>query len=122
MNPQQPERHPMHNMQSPRADDSAIEAEIKAKGLTAPRVTPQDLAKNIEQVEYVKHTSAGGQVLRWCVLTASNGFAVTGRPSVAVSPENDDAAIGEKVAFENAKSELWPLMGYALKQRLHEGA
>lgn len=99
--------------------DQAIENEIQAKGLTAPRVTPGDMAANIAHIEVVKHISRSGQVLRWAVLTTRNGFAVTGRPSASVSPENDDAAIGERVAIENAKQELWPLMGYELKQRLH---
>jgi hypothetical protein len=109
----------MHNVQSPRTDDSAIEQEIQAKGLTAPRLSPADLEANISFIEYVKHVSASGQILRWAVITTKNGFAVTGRPSASVSPANDDAAIGEKVALANAKSELWPLMGYALKEKLH---
>jgi ribosomal protein S5 len=108
----------MHNITSPRTDDSAIEQEIKAKGLTAPRVTPYDINDNIIDIEYVKHVSRGGQVLRWAVLTVRNGYAVVGNPSVAVSPENDDAEIGQKVAFENSKNQLWPLMGYALKEKL----
>lgn len=109
---------PMHDVQSPRTDDSAIEQEIRQKGLTAPRITPADLDANMKNVEFVHFVSHSGQVLRWAVITASNGFAVTGRPSVAVSPENDDREIGEKVAFENAKSELWPLMGYELRSKL----
>ncbi len=109
----------MHHIQSPRTDDNAIEQEIQAKGLTAPRVTPADIAAEIKHVDYVQHTSRSGQVLRWAVITTKNGFAVTGRPSASVSPENDDAAIGEKVAFENAKQELWPLLGYSLKERLY---
>lgn len=100
--------------------DTAIEAEIQASGLTAPRLTPDDLASNIVHVEYVKHVSQSRQVLRWAVLTTKNGFAVTGNPSVAVSPENDRAHIGEAVAFENAKNSLWPLMGYALKEQLFQ--
>lgn len=109
----------MERIQSPRTDDSAIEAEIQAKGLTAPRVTPTDIDANVAFIEYVKHVSASGQVLRWAVITTRCGFAVTGRPSASVSPENDDAAIGEKVALSNAKNELWPLMGYALREKLH---
>lgn len=100
--------------------DQQIESEIVAKGLTAPRVTPADVAANIVHSVIVKHVSISGQVLRWAVLTTRNGFAVTGAPSCAVSSENDNAEIGESVAFENAKEALWPLMGYALKQRLHE--
>lgn len=98
--------------------DQAIEQKIQAKGLTAPRLTPADLQKNIEHVEFVKHISKSGQVLRWAVLTTRNGFAVTGRPSASVSPENDNAEIGEEVALDNATQELWPLMGYALKEKL----
>lgn len=100
--------------------DQAIEQEIQAKGLTAPRVTPNDIEANIACVEYIKHISHGGQVLRWAVITTSNGFAVVGNPSASVSPANDNEEIGQKVAFENSKQELWPLMGYALKERLNQ--
>ena len=99
-------------------ENQSIEAEIVAKGKTAPRVTPADLQANIEHVEFVKHISKSGQVLRWAVLTTRNGFAVTGRPSASVSPENDDAEIGEEVALDNATQELWPLMGYQLRDTL----
>jgi len=113
----------MHHIQSPRTDDGAIEQEIVAKGKTAPRVKPGDLDAEIKVVEFVKFISGGGQVLRWCVITTQNGFAVTGRPSASVSPENDDQDIGEKVAFENAKNELWPLLGFRLRDKLAgEGA
>ena len=108
----------MNHIASPRTDDAGIEQDILAKGLTAPRVTPADIEANIAHTEYVKHISRGGQILRWAVLTTQNGYAVVGNPSVAVSPENDNEEIGQKVAFENSKNELWPLMGYALKTTL----
>lgn len=95
-----------------------IEQEIQAKGLTAARVTPADVDANIATVEYVKHISAGRKVLRWAVITTTSGFAVVGKPSASVSPENDDEDIGKKVAFDNSKAELWPLMGYALQTKL----
>jgi hypothetical protein len=98
-----------------------IEQKLQAAGLTAPRLTPADIDANIKHVEYVKHVTHGGQVLRWAVITTTNGFAVTGNPSASVSPENDRAEIGEEVALANAKSAMWPLMGYALKQKLSEG-
>ena len=103
------------------ASERAIEAAIQAKGLGAPRLRPQDLDAEIVDAEIVSHVSLGGQVLRWCVLTLRNGFAVTGRPSVSVSPENDDAEVGVAVAKQNARNEMWPLLGYALKDRLHRG-
>ncbi len=85
---------------------------------TAPRITPADIDANIVDTEIVKHVSKSGQVLRWAVLTTRNGFAVTGRPSASVSPLNDDPATGEQVAIENARNELWPLMGYELRTKL----
>lgn len=95
-----------------------IEAEIQAKGLTAPRVSLQDVESNIVDTEIVKHVSKTGQVLRWAVLTTKNGYAVVGKHSASVSPENDDAEIGEKIAIGHSRSVLWELMGFALKEKL----
>ena len=102
----------------PVASEGAIERALVAKGKTAPRLSPADLDANIVHTEVVRHVSHSGQVLRWAVLTTKNGFAVTGKPSASVSAENDDADIGESVAIANARAELWPLMGYALKNAL----
>lgn len=97
----------------------SVEAAIVAAGATvAPRITPAGIEANITHTEIVKHVSPSGKVLRWAVLTCQNGFAVTGRPSASVSVENDRAEIGEMVAIENAKSEMWALMGYALASEL----
>lgn len=97
-----------------------IESEIQTLGLVAPRITPDDVKANIKDVEYVKHVSKGGQILRWAVITTTNGYAVVGNPSVAVSPANDNEGIGQKVALDNSKNELWPLMGYELKSKLSQ--
>lgn len=83
-----------------------------------PKLTLADLQANIAHKEILKHVTKSGQILRWCVLTTQCGFAVTGRPSSAVCAENDNAEIGEKIATDNAINELWPLMGYALKQEI----
>lgn len=94
------------------------ETAIQRKKLNAARVTPADLEANIHATEICTFRSFSGQTLRWAVITTKNGFAVTGRPSCSVSPENDDEEIGVRVAIENARSELWPLMGYALREKL----
>ena len=122
----------MHNVQSPRTDDSAIEQEIQAKGLTAPRVTPADIESNIASEHYftaeqgdaatqdrIVLISDGGplSLLTFCVLILRNGFTVTGE-SACASPENFDADIGRKIARANAVNKIWPLMGYALKEKL----
>lgn len=120
--------------------DATIEAEIQAKGLTAPRVTPADLQANIASEHYftAQHGVQGEQLqhryqdmiedgpealnlLTFCVLVLRNGFTITGE-SACASPENFDADIGKKIARENAVQKIWPLMGYALKERLAAAA
>lgn len=86
----------------------------------APRITPTDLDVNIADTEILKHVTKSGQVLRWAILTTNSGFAVVGKPSCAVSSENDNAELGQQIAIENSRNELWPLMGYELKQRLFD--
>lgn len=124
----------MNHISSPRTCDEAIEQEIQAKGLTAPRISPADIEANIEAEIYFRADEAAEihgapamtnfrekfaalGCLTFCVLVLRNGFTVTGE-SACVSPENFDAEIGRKIARENAKQKIWPLMGYALKQQL----
>ena len=124
----------MNHVTSPATDDSAIEQEIQAKGKTAPRVTPADLLANIVSSHYFTARDAviWGDVeiddlpittikalglLTFCVLVLRNGFTVTGE-SACASPENFDPEIGRKIARQNAEAKIWPLMGYALKERL----
>ena len=101
-------------------DEQKVEALIQKEQALAPRVTPEDLDKNIASVEFVKHVTNTGKVLRWCILNTVNGFAVTGEPSVSVSVENDRQSVGEEVAYDNARSKLWPLMGYLLTEKLYQ--
>lgn len=128
----------MNHIQSPDTSDAGIEREIVAKGLTAPRVTPADIEANIVSEHYftandglngslwatlnfqasslhISHEHLG--LLTFCVLVLRNGFTVTGE-SACASPENFDAEVGRKIARANAVNKIWPLMGYALKERL----
>lgn len=95
-----------------------IEKEIQAKGLTAPRVTRAAIDDQIQSIDVVQHNSASGQVLRWAVLNMRNGFAITGKPSCAVSPFNDNAELGKMIAIDNAIEEAWALLGFELKSKL----
>lgn len=131
----------MQRIDSPRTDDAGIEQLIQAKGKTAPRVTPADVEANIASEHYF--TAADGvageaslrhqmvvvgderppaelSLLTFCVLVLRNGFTVTGE-SACASPENFDAEIGRRVARENAKQKIWPLLGYELKTKLSTG-
>lgn len=110
--------------------DTAIEAEIQAKGLTAPRVTPADIEANIAYETYFTASEGANQadgdpgpmhldLLTFCVLVLRNGFTVTGE-SACASPENFDAELGQKIARANAVNKIWPLMEYALKEQLFQ--
>lgn len=110
-------------------DDKAIEQEIQAKGKTAPRITPADIDAAIAgEFTFTVGNAAralncpvseAANLLTICVLTLQNGFTVTGE-SACASPENFDAEIGRKIARDNAKQKLWPLLGFELKARLHK--
>lgn len=110
-----------------------IEQEIQAKGLTAPRVTPEQIEATIAGEYYF---SAGEAVeiadnaipsevpkslylLTICVLLLKNGFTVTGE-SACASPENFNAELGRKIARQHAVEKIWPLEGYLLRQQLHD--
>lgn len=56
-------------------------------------------------------------LLSICILVMKNGFVVIGK-SAPASPENFNAELGRKFAYEDAVRQLWPLMGYALRDRL----
>lgn len=128
----------MNHITSPDTSDAGIERLIQAKGKTAARVTPADIEANIASEHYF--TAADGafaaddgphsevanrrnipdalNCLTFCVLVLKNGYTVTGE-SACASPENFDAEIGRRIARENAVQKIWPLLGFALKERLH---
>lgn len=95
--------------------EQAVENEIQAKGLTAPRLTPQQIDETIVGEDYHVFPDTTVTV---CCLTLRNGFRVIGE-SACASPENFDAELGRKIARDNARGKIWTLEGYALRERLH---
>lgn len=130
---------PMHHIHSPDNTDPSVERAIQAKGLNAPRVTPVALQANIVSEHYftalqgVDGANNGAQpledytsseclnLLTFCVLVLKNGFTVTGE-SACASPANFDAAIGRRIAREQAEQKIWLLMGYVLKEQLYQNS
>jgi hypothetical protein len=124
---------------SKKMTDKTIEQELQAKGLTAPRVTPDDVEANVASEWYftadqgavvgiegitvdfdhsqVQPLPSALKLLTFCVLVLRNGFTVTGE-SACASPENFNAELGRKIARQNAISKVWPLMGYELRSKL----
>ena len=115
--------------------EQQIEQAIQAKGLNAPRITPDNIDACIDSEHYFTageglagrcfrevsalHSPHSLELLTFCVLVLKNGFTVTGE-SACASPENFNVEIGQKIARHNAREKIWALEGYLLKQRLHE--
>lgn len=113
----------------------ATEAEC-AEGRTAPRVSLTDIEGAIERMFFInggeaalifdQHTPRNGpldpeiaslRVLTICLVVMTNGFTIIGK-SAPASADNFDPALGEKLAYEDAVRQIWPLMGFALRDRL----
>lgn len=110
----------MSNMQ-----DLDIEAEIKAKGLTAPRVTPEQIDALMENVNYWVHrVDETTTMVSTALLTMPNGdkFTLATEYSACASPANFDFEIGQEIACEkaerSARNMLWLLEGYSLKKAI----
>jgi hypothetical protein len=122
---------------------AATEAEC-AQGRQAPRVSLADIEANIHAQVYLtgfdavkaatRRTSLGTEVdyehfarkavgnsvdtLTICLLVLKNGFTVIGH-SAPADPANFEETLGRELAYENAVRQVWPLMGYALKEKLN---
>lgn len=96
------------------SNEAKIEQEIQDKNLNAPRLTPDLIDSKIKDKVFHVFSET---CLTVCCLTLENGFTVTGE-SACASPENFNAEIGEKIAFDQARNKIWMLEGYLLKERL----
>ncbi|WP_222864868.1 Gp49 family protein [Comamonas sp. Z1] len=100
--------------------DQRAEAEIVAAGLTAPRVTAEQIQGLMAKITWLYEQPAG--------TTSTLAHAFLGRfylatgHSACVSPENFNAALGMKYAREQAegkaRDKLWEHEGYALAKSL----
>lgn len=113
---------------------------------TAPRVTPADIEAEIVTEHYFtgaegvvgaqlvgseKRWAPDGNVggipdhaslslLTFCVLVLRNGFTVVGT-SACASPENFNAETGRQIARKKAAEQLWPLLGFRLRDKITAG-
>ena len=107
------------------ADEAQTEAQIQAKGLNAPRVTPERIAELMARVTFTGEVAPGTTSTFVHAFLDGVFFLATGH-SACVSPENFDQEVGMKIARANAeraaRDKLWELEGYALyKLRKLEG-
>lgn len=103
--------------------------DYSAARATHPRVSLDDIKANIAGENYFtagealqslgQPCSPAHDLLTICILTTRSGFTIIGK-SAPASPENFDAEKGRTFAREDAVRQLWPLMGYELRQRLFD--
>lgn len=108
--------------------------EEAAKVSVAPRVALADIEAQIaeqysfnmahaivqtfgEDAAAVRRNDHPLQVLTMHVMVMKNGFTVVGR-SAPASPANFNVELGKMLAYEDCIRQLWPLMGYALCDKL----
>lgn len=113
---------------------NSLQASDAEAGLhaVAPRVTLADMERAIAEQHHFIAADAVGQgaqigpkghpvnplgVLSICILVMSNGFTIIGK-SAPASPANFNAEFGRKLAYEDCIRQLWPLMGFALRDKL----
>lgn len=60
-------------------------------------------------------------VLTICILVMKNGFTIIGKAAPA-DPTNFNPGLGRTFAREDAMRQAWPLMGYALREKLRAAA
>ena len=99
--------------------------DYSANKASAPRVSLSDMEAKIAGEYYTTADKAFAgcpvsdpmKLLTICVLVMRNGFTVIGK-SAPASPENFDEEKGRRFAYEDAIKQLWPLEGYALREKL----
>ena len=107
-------------MDSLRLTDDASRAVQK----TPNRVSLDSMVEKIAEEHYATADQAftasevpATRVLTLCLLVMKNGFMVIGK-SAPADPKNFNEDLGRKFAREVAIRQLWPLEGYALREKL----
>lgn len=92
--------------------DELIEA--LASSPSPNRITPEYLNSRIGSVAFLGPKQTDG-TLTICIITMDNGFTVNGS-SACADPANYNREIGEKIAYDDAERQIWPLLGFMLKE------
>jgi hypothetical protein len=130
--PYQKQQAEKHATEAARADepklastdttDAAIERDIQAAGLTAPRVTPAHIDALMQRIVCTSDVRPNGSTTTLVHAFLDGSFFLASGVSACVSVENFDAQIGLKIATENAmraaREKLWELEGYLLHAKL----
>lgn len=78
----------------------------------AERVTKEYMESRITGKEFTQL----GETVTHCRILLDNGYSVSGE-SACVNVENYNQQIGEKIAYDRAFVQLWPLFGFLLAEK-----
>lgn len=95
------------------------DAESAAVQKTPNRVSLDSIEAAIASIHY--YTPPYMPHLTIAVVLLHNGWAEIGH-SAPADANNYDPELGRKFAYENAMRKLWPLFGFALRDRLHRSS
>ncbi|MEN3759330.1 Gp49 family protein [Aeromonas veronii] len=102
-------------------EDAEMERDIEALGLTAPRVTPDQIEALMRGVRYEVQVVTG-TTTTLATAIAANGFTLAIGMTACADPANFNAELGAKYAIKDAEAkarqELWKLEGWRLKCHL----
>jgi hypothetical protein len=90
--------------------EAAISSEHYMTGIKAMPATLDVTPANLHSVRCMMNMTV-------CFIVMKNGFVVIGKTAPA-DPANFNEDLGRKFAREDAIRQIWPLMGYALRDRL----
>lgn len=92
---------------------SAVQAKVTvAETARQPRVTEESIRAKIADVQYIVH-----ETMTICIITMRSGFKQLGQAAPA-APENFNAEVGKRYAYDDAFRQLWRLEGYLLCEHL----
>ena len=104
-------------------EDAEMEREIQTLGLTAPRVTPDQIDALMRGVRYEVQV-VHGTTTTLATAIAANGFTLAIGMTACADPANFNAELGAKYAIKDAEAkarqELWKLEGWRLKCHLEK--
>lgn len=107
-------------------NDQATESAIQAKGLNAPRITPDRINELMERTTYCYDVRPIGSTTTFAHAFLDGEFYLASGKSACVSKENFNAELGMDIAKKNAegcaREKLWELEGYTLYEQLRNTA
>jgi hypothetical protein len=104
-----------------RRHDFTAAMALDAMSLAGVAVTSPKVIEPVSPKPATYAADAPEALLSICLLVMRNGFTIIGK-SAPASAGNFDVEYGKQLAYEDAVKQVWPLMGYALRDRLHTTA